>query len=195
MKPNVKRLIGDIIEKCLKHNCSFQLYPEHSVNGGDDIECSGYYDEADLVVAAGKKEWVDVLVHESCHLDQYIEKVPIWENGEAGITLIDSWLTKNKKISMKRIEQAIKNTILLELDCEKRTVKKMQKYKIPFNKENYIQKANSYLFSYWATLRDKKWFPFPYEKPEIYKKMPNYFLKTKYYYKDIDEWLKLYKKQ
>jgi hypothetical protein len=69
----------------------------------------------------------------------------------------------------------------------------MQKYKIQFNKEEYIQKANSYLFSYWATLRDRKWYPFPYEKPHIYKKMPKHFLKPKYYFKDIEGWLLLYK--
>lgn len=192
MKPNVKKLIADIIEKCLENKCSFQIIPKHSVDSGG-IKCSGFYDEDSLMVAAGKKEWLDVLVHESCHLDQHIEKVSCWENGEVGINLIDSWLLKKKNISKKRLEKSIKDTILLELDCEIRTVKKMQKYKISFNKELYIQKANSYLFSYWATLRDRKWYPFPYEKPNIYKKMPKYFLKPKFYFQDLEEWLKLYK--
>lgn len=192
MKPNVKKLIGDIVEKCLKNNCSFQLFPTKYVNSGG-IKCSGFYDETDLKVAAGKKEWLDVLVHESCHLDQHIEKVPFWKNGEDGINLIDSWLLKKKNVSKERLQKAIKDTILLELDCEIRTVKKLQKYKISFNKGNYIQKANSYLFSYWATLRDRKWYPFPYEKPEIYCKMPKYFLKPKFYFKNIEQWLEIYK--
>jgi hypothetical protein len=145
------------------------------------------------MVAAGKKEWLDVLVHESCHLDQHIEKVPCWENGEVGINLIDSWLVKKKNISRQRLEKSIKDTILLELDCEIRTVKKMQKYKISFNKELYIQKANSYLFSYWATLRDKKWFKFPYENKKIYENMPKKFLEPKTYLNSYEQFLSLYK--
>jgi len=191
MKSNVKKLIGDIVEQCLKNNCSIQLFPKKYVNSGG-IKCSGYYDETDLVVAAGKKEWLDVLVHESCHLDQYFDKVPFWRNGEDAINLIDSWLLKKKKASQERLKKAFKNVILLELDCEIRTVKKMQKYKIKFNKEEYIQKANSYLFSYWATLRDRKWFKFPYENKKIYKNMPKKFLERKVYLNDYEKFLSLY---
>jgi hypothetical protein len=191
MKSNVKKLIGDIVEQCLKNNCSIQLFPKKYVNSGG-IKCSGFYDEDSLMVAAGKKEWLDVLIHESCHLDQHMEKVPCWENGEVGIILIDSWLLKKKNVSKQRLEKSIKDTILLELDCEIRTVKKMQKYKIQFNKEEYIQKANSYLFSYWATLRDKKWFKFPYENKKIYKNMPKKFLERKVYLNDYEKFLSLY---
>ena len=192
MKSNVKKLLADIMEQCLKNKCSFHLVSSKSINSGG-IECSGYYDEKDLKVAAGKKEWLDVLVHESCHMDQYAGGFKYWREAEDGINFLDEWLTKKKKYPKERLEKAIKAIIMLELDCEKRTVKKMKKYKIPFNKELYIQKANSYLFSYWATLRDKKWFKFPYENPKIYGKMPKRFLESKYYFKNIEEWLLLYK--
>lgn len=191
MNKNVKTLIGDIASKCLKYGFSFKLIMQKSIDSGG-IECSGYFDEADLIVAVKKKEWIDVMVHESCHLDQYVEKCKYWRDGEDGIISVDQWLL-NKKRSNRNIEKSIKSIIKLELDCEQRTVKKMLKYNIPFDKELYIQKANSYLFSYWATYRDRLWYKFPYSKPHIFKKMPKKFLKQEEYLKKDHQWLKLYK--
>lgn len=193
MSPNVKKLIADVANKCLQNNFSFNLVYKKSVQAGKGIECSGYFDEKELIVAAKKKEWLDVLVHESCHLDQLTENSKYWRTGEDGIIVFDSWLEKKKNYTSNRLEKAIKNTILLELDCEKRTVRKMKKYGIKFNESYYIQKANSYLFSYWASYRDRKWYPFPYEKKSIFEKMPKVFMNEKEYLTKNHEWLMLYK--
>ena len=193
MSPNVKKLIADVANKCLQNNFSFNLVYKKSVQAGKGIECSGYFDEKELIVAAKKKEWLDVLVHESCHLDQFTENSKYWRTGEDGIIVLDSWLEKKKNYTNNRLEKAIKNTILLELDCEKRTVRKMKKYGIKFNESHYIQKANSYLLSYWASYRDRKWYPFPYEKKIIYNKMPKTFLSPKEYLTKDHQWLMLYK--
>jgi hypothetical protein len=191
MNRSVKKLVADVAAKCLENGFSLKLIAKKSIDSGG-IECSGYFDETDLIVATKKKDWVDVLAHESCHLDQYIEGHKSWGDGESGIISVDEWLL-NKKRSNRNIEKSIKSIILLELDCEKKTVKKMLKYKIALNKDLYIQKANAYLFSYWATFRDRKWFKFPYDNPKIYKKMPKVFLNEKEYLKKDNQWLKLYK--
>lgn len=190
---NVDKLIGDVAIKCLQNGYSFKLKAEKYVLAGKGIKCSGYFDEKDLIVAAQKDGWVDVLAHESCHLDQLIENCKHWRNGEDGIIIFDKWLTKKVKISNSRLEKSIKNIILLELDCEKRTVKKLKKYSIKFNESDYIQRANSYLLSYWASYRDRKWYAFPYEKKNIYKNMPKTFMKPEKYLTKDHEWLKLYK--
>ena len=140
MNNNVKKLIGDIANKCLANGFSFKLEAKKSVQAGEGIDCSGYFDEKDLVVASAKKDWRDVLVHESCHLDQFVENSKYWDDGECGIIILDKWLMKKANYNKKRLEKAIQNTILLELDCEKRTVKKMIRYGIKFNKTKYIQK-------------------------------------------------------
>lgn len=193
MNLNVKKLISDTASKCLKEGFSFNLVAKTSVQAGKGIECSGYFDEKELIVAAKKKEWLDVLAHESCHLDQFVENSKYWRGGENGIIALDSWLLKKRKYSNVYLEKAIKNIILLELDCEKRTVKKLKKYNIKFNKSLYIQKANAYLLSYWASYRDKKWYNFPYDKKHIYNKMPKIFLAEKEYLTIQHKWLKLYK--
>lgn len=193
MNNNVKKLIGDIANKCLANGFSFKLEAKKSVQAGEGIDCSGYFDEKDLVVASAKKDWRDVLVHESCHLDQFVENSKYWDDGECGIIILDKWLMKKANYNKKRLEKAIQNTILLELDCEKRTVKKMIRYGIKFNKTKYIQKANAYLLSYWASYRDRKWYPFPYERKNIFENMPKVFMKAEEYLTSDNKWLKLYK--
>lgn len=193
MSPSLNKLIGDIASKCLDNGFSFKLEAKKSVQAGQGIECSGYFDEKDLIVASKKKDWKDVLVHESCHLDQFVENSKYWRDGEDGIIIMDKWLMKKANYNKKRLEKAIQDTILLELDCEKRTVRKMVKYGIKFNKTRYIQKANAYLLSYWASYRDRKWYPFPYEKKSIYGKMPKVFMKEEEYLTSDNKWLRLYK--
>lgn len=193
MNANVKRLIADIAYKCLKNGFSFNLAAKKTVEAGKGIACSGYFDEKELIVASLKKDWIDVLVHESCHLDQFVENSKYWREGEDGIILMDQWLLKKKEYNKSRIEKAIKSTILLELDCEKRTVRKMKKYGVKCDDSIYIQKANAYLLSYWASYRDRKWYPFPYEKKSIYGKMPKFFMKNEEYLTSDNKWLKLYK--
>lgn len=193
MTKNVKKLVANIADKCLANNFSFNLVYKKSVQVGKGIECSGYFDEKELIVAVKKKEWLDVLVHESCHLDQFTENSKYWRTGEDGIIVFDSWLEKEKNYTDNRLEKAIKSTIILELDCEKRTVRKMKKYGIKFKESYYIQKANSYLLSYWASYRDRKWHPFPYEKKSIFEKMPKVFMNEKEYLTKDHQWLILYK--
>jgi hypothetical protein len=187
---NFSKFLSDTILTCIKHKIGFDLVPEDHVLA-DGIKCSGYFDEVYLKVAIKKKDWQIILIHESCHLDQFTKKSLFWKEGEDGITLIDDWL-KGKDFSSKKVEKSFKDTIILELDCEKRSLQKIKKYKLNIDSKEYIQKANAYLLSYWATYRDKKWYPFPYNKPEIYKQLPDKFLSLKEYYNKDSKYLKLY---
>ena len=194
MCTSTAKLISDIVLKCLKHKISFKLISKPFVEA-NNIKCSGYFDEEDLelVVATNKKEndWLTILIHESCHLDQYTEKTPIWGEGEDGITVIDEWL-EGKDYKPQQLEKAFIDTIKLEVDCEKRSVKKIKKYNLQIDPELYIQKANAYLISYWATYRDRKWFPFPYNNPLVYKNMSKKFLSAKQYLHKNHSLLKFY---
>jgi len=190
---NVQRLIADTAEKCITNKIDFLLKKTPTVLAEDTIECSGYFDEKSLVVATGdsQENWLPILIHESGHLDQYIEKISIWQDGESSIDSIDAWL-KGKPLHNRDIVKCFKSVIKLELDCEKRTIKKIKKYKLDIDKNLYIQKANAYLFSYWATFRNKKWFPFPYNNPHIYSCMPKKFLKEEEYLKKDTKFLNFF---
>lgn len=185
MNKNIQKLISDIALKCIQHKINFRLEYTDQVDQ-ENIACSGYFDEESLVVATKKRhtqDWLDTLVHESCHLDQFIEKSPLWGD-EKSLFIVEDWI-HGKNIRKSILEKGFKNTLALEMDCEKRTIAKMEKYNICFNKKDYIQKANSYLFSYTYAYINKAWYPQPYEKPRIYKHMPSKFLKVDEYF-DLD---------
>lgn len=190
---NIKNLLGDISLKCLKNKISLELIAKKHLTY-NSIECSGLFDEDSLKVSTDKplEDWLIILVHESCHMDQFLEKSPYWKIEKDPLDVVDAWLD-GKEISQKVLKNGLKNTILLELDCEKRSVKKMKKYNLSIDTKLYIQKANSYIFSYWATYKNRKWFKFPYLNPKIYKKMPDKFLSEKEYLNENCKYLDLYK--
>lgn len=195
MNKNIKKLLADISVKCVKNGISFKLEyaPQVDVK---NIPCSGYFDEESLVVAVKKRktnDWLDILVHESCHLDQCLEKSKYWYKDEVTLDIVEGYL-KGKNYSKTRLKTAFINTINLEMDCEKRTIRKMKKYNIKFNTSLYIQKANSYLFGYGIVYKTKVWPKTPYESPLIYKKMPKTFLNAENYLNIDDRIMKLYEK-
>jgi hypothetical protein len=187
----LKHLLGDIVKQCVDNNIELKLVPKDHVLVDHNIKCSGYFDDTSLVVASGKKDWVDVLIHESCHLDQFIGKSKIYDKGGRGIIIIDEWLG-GKNINKTRLYKSFQDSILMELDCEKRTVKKIKKYKININITKYIQQVNAYLLSYWATYQNRKWYPFPYNNPRIVKNMPKVFLQPKEYLAPHEVYLKFF---
>jgi hypothetical protein len=194
MNKNINKLIADISHKCIENKINFRLEYTNQVTV-NDIPCSGFFDEESLVVATKKKtlqDWLDVLIHESCHLDQFVEKSPVWCPDDIGLYIVENWI-QNKKITFKKATEAFHNTILLELDCEKRTVKKIKKYKLDFDLDLYIQKANVYLYGYGVSFKKKVWPNKPYEKSFIINKMPKKFLKTEEYFNIPDHILSLYK--
>jgi len=191
MNTGTKKFISDVAAKCVEHGITLKLISDKKVCV-DSIPCSGYFDEEDLVVATKKPDWLDVLVHESCHLDQFVQKSKYWKSGDTGIINIEKFISKEKNMSIKKVKKSIIDTVMLELDCEMRTVKKIKKYGLKVNIDTYTKQANSYLFSYWTILRDRKWYPFPYNKPKIYNKFPSNFLPLSEYKDDNNRFMKYF---
>jgi hypothetical protein len=63
----------------------------------------------------------------------------------------------------------------LELDCERRSTLKIDKYYLPLNSREYIQKANAYVYLYHVLLHTRKWYAkgkAPFHLPSVWTKMP-----------------------
>ena len=190
MNEGIKKLIADTAAKCVQNKIEFHITNTHAVNA-DGIITSGYFDDTSLVVAGGKKDWVDVLAHESCHMDQFLEKDLIYMGSNDSLAAIDDWLV-GKEFSNTTLIRKFIDVIKMELDCEKRTVKKLKKYKIYSDTTQYIKQVNAYLFGYWATFRDRVWCPFPYNNKKIVNKMPNKFVSIKEYCNPLNQYLQYF---
>jgi hypothetical protein len=194
---NVKNFLGDLVATCYSNNVTLKLLYQKQINLGK-IKCSGMFDQKSLQVAINNdlEIWLGVLVHESCHMDQYIEDMPIWREIDPYLRRVDRWLADPQYKILKKAE-SFERVIELELDCEKRAVKKIKDYNLPLSLEEYVKGANSYLFAYGATMLHRKWFKHPYKKESIKKKMPKRFLSLADYtnqnHPALQEYARVYK--
>jgi hypothetical protein len=169
---SVRRFLGDLVASCSENNISLKLVASTKVSIGK-IKCNGMFDEKQITVAT-KNElnfWLGILVHESCHMDQHIEGSKLWKEIDPYLTAVDSWIS-DPTYKIRGKDLAFKRVIELELDCEKRSLRKIKKYGLPIDAGKYIQGANSYLFAYGITKKRRVWFQNPYKQPHIYEKMP-----------------------
>jgi hypothetical protein len=165
---------------------------------GDDY---GDKPEFGIGVGGSKWEWFLIFLHESCHMDQWIEKCPVWLNGNISkekdcYDLLSDWMN-GRSFDDLEIRNIIKSCIEIELDCERRTVEKIKKYNLHHTIDvyEYTQKANSYIGFYGVISKYKKWYDRPpYRNPDIWMRMPKIFMISEKYYELDEKYLELYNK-
>jgi hypothetical protein len=181
---NVDKFLNDLKDKCAQYNVKLRLSNSYSVNIGMG-RSGGYFDYGNLEIAVAKKhkDWLPILVHESCHLDQWIEKPKVWTK-----TIINDddvyvykWLQGK---DVKFIKNKLDRTREMELDCERRSITKILNYELPIDTKVYIQKANAYVQFYNYLYESRKWSSpnnSPYSNEVIYSQMPTRFREKSYY--------------
>lgn len=177
---NINKFINSIKRQSKKYNIKLNITGDEFVNLSDNIKCGGYFQERErktpgvIEVATNKPivNWLSILVHESSHMDQWIEQCDIWvKYDNVNPHIMDSWL-EGKDYNMNTVEKVINTARDMELDCEKRTVAKIKKYKLPINIGDYIQRANCYIFFYNYLKITRRWCDpknSPYTNINIYK--------------------------
>ena len=180
----VKVFIEDLKIYTKENNIKLILSPEKGVQFSEGgILCNGYFDDitSTLACALGKdvSQWLVILLHESCHMDQWVEKVPEWTEN-VGMDNIEKWLNGDDSVNMNNIDNEIRTSIIVEVDCEKRTVEKIKKYGLDsiINIDEYIQKSNAYVLFYLWMRKNRKWYTIgkePYNIPDVVSVMPKTF--------------------
>jgi hypothetical protein len=153
---NKSQFIEFVKAECKKHNVKCVLKNTEYLRI-DGITCTGlFYPEGKLVVAMKSSQGYEVLLHEYCHMTQWLEKIPEWKNHQKiDADKFNGWLSGNPCRSIKKYIQWI---IDIELDNEKRAVKTIKRLGLDFIDINmYIKKANVYVQFYNWVLRNRKW--------------------------------------
>ena len=183
----IKKFINDLKYYTSENNIKLNLSPESGVQFSEGgIMCNGYFEGDDnnpvLACALGKdiSQWLIILLHESCHMDQWVEKVPAWTENESGMMNIDEWLNGNDNVDMSLIDKEIRLSMNCEIDCEKRTVEKIKKYNLQniIDIDEYIQKSNAYILFYLWMRKNRRWYSVgkePYNQAPIVSIMPKTF--------------------
>ena len=150
---------------------------------GKSVRCgssmvSGYFDETNRVLAFATKrnDWIEILSHESCHMDQWSEKARVWSQLGDAAYAFDQWLDGKdlpRRVSRKHAMAVLR----MELDCEQRAVRQLTEHGLKFDRKRYVKKANAYLFLYHWLLETRKW-PnkrSPYSDPVIVRRCSSRF--------------------
>jgi hypothetical protein len=174
---NVVRFIKNLRKICEEKEVTLYLPRRKSLVYSKNIRTAGYFggEPPTLACARNSPVFLEVLVHESCHLDQYFEDYKFFNRGEDS-NMIDQWLSGKE---IRNIEKYIKITQEIELDCEKRAVKKIIQNKLPININHYVQKSNAYIWFHNYMCKRRFWpepNEFPYNVMGIWKQMPARFL-------------------
>ena len=153
MEDQMEILANNFLDS-LKYQCTlngikylFPKTPQVSYPGSGNIKCSGYFDDAPNPIIAcaldkPTEDWLEILIHETCHMDQWIENIELWNNiKKDGIdcsVCMDDWLN-GKDFTKEEYTHFIRTMQLVEIDCEKRSVDKIIHLDIPIDIEGYIK--------------------------------------------------------
>lgn len=167
--------------ECKKYGVKCDLRNTKYVKLSSSIKCSGYFsdDPPTLVCSMNRPDWIEILAHEFSHLTQWVDQIDLWKQSMESMPLVDAWLEGEDVHDIERHIQVCRD---LELDNEKRSVKVIKKFGLDVDLDNYIKKANAYVYFYTRLLTTRKWATpknSPYNNKNIISVMPNKF-KTDY---------------
>lgn len=174
------QIISEIRRRCRAFGVTFDLRRGSMVELSKGVKCSGYFDAADergpRLVCAKKlstQHFLGTLLHEYCHVTQWVENCDIWQKDQFWGIRVDSekWLRSGKPCT-DVMRQAFMVRRDLEADNERRTVRLIKELKAPVNLPQYIQRANSYVHFYNTMPVSNQWYhpeKVPYKMPEIMK--------------------------
>jgi len=171
--------VNYVKSECKKYNVKCDLRKTKYVKLSGSIKCSGYFESDDvrpvLVCSMNRKDWIEILAHEFCHLTQWVEKFKLWDPAMESMNIVDNWLNGEDVSNIQYHAGLCRD---LELDNEKRTVKLIKKFGLKVNIDQYIKKANSYILFYNHMLSTRRWTRpnnSPYGNKRLVNAMPSNF--------------------
>jgi len=162
------------VEIYLEHNATHVALPS-------GMKCNGYFIDNPIIKFACATQkpfanWFPIYVHEYGHFTQWRDKIPawtdVWIDGLYYDNFLDQWLGyRQMRFAPWKVARFIQAGIALESDCERRVIDLIGKHSLPINKEEYAQKANSYVHFYNYIEENRKWYipgKEPYNLPEVW---------------------------
>ncbi len=117
---------------------------------------SGSCDGKEIIIAGKSTKFMEVFVHEFAHFTQAVDKIPLWVEG-SDVTRFWDWLAKEGSNDGIKLWDDLIDVILVERDCELRSLKLIKKFDIPICVKDYTKSANLYLYYYHFCFLKRKW--------------------------------------
>lgn len=180
--PQTIKFLDSIKAELHSYGFRFLIGRGQQLNSGDGWRASGFFDEDKRVikVAGGRRDWLQVLVHEYAHFKQWLETPANVYNADCHANVIVSrWLHGGGKgkASPTIVHKAFRRVMAYERDAEIRAVRIARQYDLPINPKVYAKYANLYIYSHHLMRDSGKWNTVgnPYLSEAIYRIMPTDF--------------------
>jgi hypothetical protein len=128
-------------------------------------------DELRILEVSENDRFLNILVHEYSHMKQWIEGLAIWRTKYKGYEpydVVHNWLHEGKEYPEDVLDKCFGLVKEVELDCEKRAVETINKWKLPINTKTYTKCAIAYLY-YFDYMRHYRKVGCSYESQKILK--------------------------
>lgn len=167
-----EKFLSDVRKTAKKHDIHLKFVDKPLIYAPDDpLGCTGYFDEDEmtLCVANSKHEqsFFSILAHESSHMDQFISDKYLWEKSNPGYTIFFEWLNGKTIVKQEVLQEAVQDIIRIELDAERRALKKIVSYNLDIDISYYTRGVNAYLYGYLFSLETKTWTPQVYFDEDV----------------------------
>lgn len=174
---NWDEFVSHVKQQCKENGVEMELSEASFLELSDQIKCGGYFDSdiPKFACAMGNKSHKELFVHEYCHMTQWLDEIPLWEESLESMQKIDEWIEKKNVRNIKKHIHLAKD---LELDNEKRVVETIKKWNLDIDTKLYTKKANAYVLFYLFLEESRKWSvpgKAPYENPRIIEAMSDEF--------------------
>jgi hypothetical protein len=131
-----------------------------------NFKVAGYFDEEEKLLHCGRglneSDFLSTLVHEFAHVLQWIDGDTTYKNCDhekygSVQNLVCQWIKDEVSIRDRELINYTKKMIACELNAERRAVKLIKKFDLPIDIKRYSEHASATLYTYWMTLKTKKW--------------------------------------
>lgn len=167
---------------CAENDITLLLSETVSVSPGG-VDSNGYFSGFTKTLAVAtlkpKEEWFLILIHEFCHLLQYLENTPEWSkfSDTPAPDIFFEWLDFKRELDLDELNQVTQVLIDLEVDCEQRVLNLIKQFSLNIDLKRYAQNANSYVLFYHVIKKTRKWYEIgkePYNNKSIVGAMPKH---------------------
>ena len=138
MNAKLKKYMADAIDNMISAGFQVKLIQNSS-------KYAGFLDEDGKVfscqISENPIDWFSDFVHEYCHFCQWKEKKYSGPKWMKSIEMVYSWVAGDISLSEKDRIYHINRCKRIELDCEKRAVKEIKKYKLNIERQEFLKRV------------------------------------------------------
>jgi len=180
MKTNTRKFVSHVRRHLAEYGFTLHLGKGRKVNSGENWRAEGFFDAGSKCIKVGKGgiQWLETLVHEYAHFLQWIDSSDsLAKKEDSASRLVQDYLHAGKGTLNAALVKAFRRVMLFERDAEMRAVRCITIHNLDINLENYIKRANMYIYTHYINMMLRKWNfkKSPFHSHKVISEMPATF--------------------